>query len=298
MVLSFHDSENGKDISDVPEYLSAVPALDRNLDAYYQWLINGLARDTGVIWIGELLSLVDFPLSASEIKQIKPDIGHHISKILAHLSPVLTEDITLGGVRLYHESFQRFMQQRLESDPEADIAAILNPVVYWLDSRGFYPDTRAYRSLLKLLFKVSRNEEVIARINDDFVINSISYGQPADAVQANLNLAAEIAAAGKLWSELTRFIELSRAAYHFYKWRLDDYPIAENYGKSFSALFGAKLLSERLLSNNHCTFPARSGLVLCKTCDDEGVIPPWIEYRKAHDIDLQYLRQLRTRQRL
>ena len=149
-----------------------------------------------------------------------------------------------------------------------------------MDSRGFYSDTRAYRSLLKLLVVVGWKEEVIARINDDFVINSIAYGQPADAVQANLALAAEIAATQKLWTDLTRLIELSRAAYHFYKWRLDDYPIAENYGKSFSALFGAKLLSERLLSNNRCTFPARSGLVLCKTCDDEGVIPPWIEYRK------------------
>ena len=287
MVLSIRDREDTKDISDVPEYLSVVPALDQNLDVYYQWLINGLARDTGVIWIGELLSLVDFPLAASEIKQIKPDIGHYISKILTHLSPVLTEDITLGGVRLYHESFQRFMRKRLESDPEANIAAILIPVANWLDSRGFYSDTRAYRSLLKLLIVVGRKEEVIARINDDFVINSIAYGQPADAVQANLSLAAEIAAAQKLWTDLTRLIELSRAAYHFYKWRLDDNPIAENYGKSFSALFGAKLLSERLLSNNRCTFPARSGLVLCKTCDDEGVIPPWIEYRKAHDIELQ-----------
>ena len=107
--------------------------MDQNLNSYYQWLINGLARDTGVIWIGELLSLVDFPLAASEIKQIKPDIGHYISKILTHLSPVLTEDITLGGVRLYHESFQRFMRHRLESDPEANIAAILTlSLIGWI----------------------------------------------------------------------------------------------------------------------------------------------------------------------
>ena len=60
MVLSIRDSENTKDISDVPEYLSAVPALDQNLDAYYQWLINGLARDTGLFGLANYCLLWTF----------------------------------------------------------------------------------------------------------------------------------------------------------------------------------------------------------------------------------------------
>ena len=272
-------------ISDISEYLIAAPTFDQNLDTYYQWLFHSLARDTGVIWIGELLSLVDFPLSADEIKQIKPEFRHHVDDVLAHLAPVLIEEVTHGGVRIYHESFQRFMRIQLEADQDASIAIILKPVIEWLDDRGFFADLRTFRSILNLLKKAGRHKEVVSRIADDYVANAIAHGQPSDAVFSNLSVAADIAANYQWWPVLARLVELSRAAYHFYQWRLNDDGIAEQYGKTFSSLFGPRALTDRLLHNGICTFPPRSGLVLCKLCDSKGVIPPWSEYREAHDLE-------------
>lgn len=272
---------------DIVEYLAGVPAFDQDLDAYYQWLVTALARDTGAYWTAELLSLLDFSVSADELRQIRPEFSHHIDIILSCLSPILVEDITQGGFRVYHESFQRYMLQRLEADPGADISAILAPVINWLEARGFFADIRAFRSLLRLMHKAGRDTEVIAHVGEDFVASAAAHGQPADAVLANLSIAATTATARQDWLALAHLIEVSRAADHLYGWRLIDHRIAEAYGRAYAALFGPNSLADCLLHSGRCTFLPRPGLLLCHLCDEQGAIPPWTEYLTAHDLQRQ-----------
>lgn len=288
--ISLANSESSAiSVSDIPEFLSKIPIFDKDLDRYYKWLLSGFEGDHGALSIAELLSLIDFPISVKELGEIRPDFVRHIPAVIARLAPVLVEDVSRGGIRIHHESLQRYMRRSLEENSGASIAAVLNPVITWLVDRGFYSDLRAFRFLLGVLKRAGRGEEAIRRIDVNFVEESAAHCQPADATLANVALAGTIAVECQDWTSLAHLNEISRTAEYLYHWRLTgDHRLAEEFGQAYAARFGAYALSERLLHDGRCTFPPRAGLVLCKLCDEQGAIPPWREYRSAYE------RQVRT----
>lgn len=273
-----------RDDLDVAGQLASAPRFDSDLGSYYTWLLQGIRNDTGAMFMAQMLSLLDFAVTADEMREMYPAFAHHVPTVLGLLAPVLAEDTSLGGVRVYHESFQRFVREGLVMDPVADLASILSPAIDWLRARGFFEDRRAFRSLFGLLRAADRDREVVDLVGIDFVPQAIAQGQPGDAVMANLSVAGGAAADLRSWRDLARLIEISRAADLFYNWRLDvEESLAEAYGRSFAAIFGASALAERLLHDGRCTFRARPGLFLCQLCDEHGAIPPWSEYLTAYD---------------
>jgi hypothetical protein len=276
------DEPGTEHVTDIADYLSAAPRFDADLDAYYGWLLSGLAVDTGVVWIAELLSLVDFPLSEQELGEIRPEFRHHLKLVLSRLVPILTEDAARGGFRVYHESFQRFVRARLDAPA---IRAALAQAIDWLEARGLFADLRAFRSLLRLLQTCARDNEVLAHVGNDFVARSCAEGQPGDAVLSNLAVAGSCAARARRWPELVRLVEVTRGAQHLYHERLLDHELAEEYGRTYASMFGAQALAQRLIHDGRCTFLPRVGLLLCQMCEESNVVPPWQEYRLAHDRD-------------
>lgn len=262
---------------DLAAHIRSAPPFEN----YYSWLLDGLGPDLGARYIAQLLSLLDFSVTLDELSEMQPAMRHLLLQVLARLGPVLAGDAELGEVRVYHESFQRYV---LAAEPNLDRAAILAPVIDWLTAKGFFADKRAFRSLIPILRIVGRHEDVIGLVNVDFVTKASQHCQPGDAVMANLTTAAQAAVDLGSWAALTRLVEVSRAADYLYAWRLDgDESLAENYGRAYAALYGAPALSERLLHDRRCTFRPRPGLVLCRLCDEDGVDAPWEEYRRAHD---------------
>ncbi len=271
-------------VAHIAEFLQRAPPLDRDLESYYGWLVGGISAEAGAMWVAEMLALLDFPVSPDELKQIRPEFRHHIAVALARLAPVLADEVAHGGVRIYHESFQRFVRRRLEGSPDADIPAILRPIISWLEKRGFYSDLRAFRSLFGLLEKAGRAQEIPARVAGDFLKLAVACAQPGDAVLSNLATAARVAASAESWPILAQLLETAAACSHLYHWRFhSDLDLAEEYGRAYASMFGTAALSDRLLHDGRCTFLPRPGLMLCRLCDVEGVIPPWQEYLLADE---------------
>ncbi len=270
--------------SDIADYLSTAPAFDDDLNRYYQWLTGPIEAETGGLSIIQLLSLLDFSLTRDEIKEILPSFAHLVERVVAGIFPVLVEDIGHGGLRVHHESFQRYIREKLEADSQANLEAILRPVIQWLDARGFFKDTRAFRSVLRLLERSGRIDDLLARVSDNFVDLAVRECQLGDAVRNNLATAARVASKARNWPVLTRLVELARAAETVYEWRFDDYSLAEAYGLAFGTLFGGKRLVGSLLHDGRCTFTPRAGLQLCRLCDDAGIVPPWSEYMAGYEV--------------
>jgi hypothetical protein len=107
--------------------------------------------------------LLDFSLTRDEIKEILPPFAHLVERAISGISPVLVEDVGHGGLRVHHESFRTYIREKLEADPQANLEAILRPVIEWLDARGFFKDTRAFRSVLRLLERSGRIDELLSR---------------------------------------------------------------------------------------------------------------------------------------
>ena len=203
-------------------------------------------------------------MTRDEIKEILPSFAHLVERVISGISPVLVEDVGHGGLRVHHESFRRYIREKLESDPQANLEAILRPVIDWLDARGFFKDTRAFRSVLRLLERSGRIDELLSRVSDDFVDLAVRECQLGDAVRDNLATAARVASKARNWPVLACLVELARAAETLYEWRFDDFSLAEAYGLAFGTLFGGKRLVGKLLHDGRCTFTPRAGLQLCR----------------------------------
>lgn len=283
-VLRVVDNPVGQHVADIGHYIREAPAFADDLNAYYEWLLRPIESEPGGLFIAQLLSLLDFSLSTEELKQILPHYAHLVERTISTLLPVLLDDPMRGGLRVYHESFQRYVRERLLSTPDVNVSSILSSVIQWLEGRGFFADARAFRSLFRLLERAGRGAEIVERVSDNFVDLASRNCQSGNAVKNNLSIAARAAAAAQKWPVLVRLVELARAAESLYYWRLDDHTLAEAYGRAFAALFGANRLVSQLLHDGRCTFRPRPGLVLCRLCDEAGEVPPWSEYRSAHEL--------------
>lgn len=254
------------------ESLREAPLAGGNISSYYEYLFRTLHPDCRII--AEFLGLIDFGVTEQELQEIFPMIKHYIPMALTHLSPILKRVTAQGGVRIYHESFRRFIMENLRSRG-GSVAAILSPVVDWLIQRGFYADSKAYRFLLPCLRRAGRNQEILEMVGPNFVSDSVAAGHPRSAIEANLGIAIDVAAEERDWPALARCAELLRSVHTCFEEKLLD---VELYGRTFAAVFGAAALSERLLFDGQPTIPRDQGLILCSLCDDAGERPPWEEY--------------------
>ena len=261
--------------ADPEAVLHALPPFDGTLENYYTHLTLTLGPGSGV---ADVVGLLDFPVNRAELAAIRPDLAHRLDDALATLAPVLAERATQGGLRVYHESFARFLRRRMETTPGA-LAANLRFVVEWLAARDFYSDERAFRFLLRTLAAAGSDNEVLNLVDANFATNAVAGGHPASAIAANLAVATSCAGRLRDLPALTRCIELARAAESFEDERLDSAIV--DYIDVPMALLGREEFASRLMFDGKIAVPARAGLQLCAAIDAAGAVAPWRDYLPA-----------------
>lgn len=262
---------------DPVETLQSLPPFDGSLSGYYQHLCKSLGDGA---WVADIVALLDFAVSRTELREMRPDIAHRIDPALEHLEPVLVKCAMQGGIRVYHESFARFWLEKMANDESATVARLIQ-VAKWLETKGLFKDSRAYRFLLPTLARAKNFQEVLTLIGPDFVSKSIVAGFQASAIKANLGTAATCAAIVNHWPVVVRCIELSRAADTFEYERLDSTLV--EFSDVVMALLGSQTFASRLLYDGRITVPARAGIKLCAEIDRSGAVAPWPEYLEAFE---------------
>jgi hypothetical protein len=253
--------------------LEAIPAHHGSLTTYYDYVIRRIEEHQAV-FIAESLALIDFGVSESELKEVFPAQAHRIGGALSVLRPILTQISGQGGIRIYHESFRRYIREKVDR-VGGSLSALLDPISAWLDKRGFLSDAKSYRFLLPTLRRAGQYRMLLDRITESFVSDSLAGGHPPVAIGHNLLVAAAVAADLQDWPALVRLNELQRANATYISERLGD---IHTYALAMKAVLGAQVLSERLLYEGRPTYAREPGLLLCKICDDSGANPPWKEY--------------------
>jgi hypothetical protein len=253
-----------------------LPAFDGTLKSYYDHLYISLGASAS--WVADIIALVDFGVTRSELNEIRPDGAHHVEDALERLAPVLIERATQGGIRIYHESFSRYLRDKVRGNSIA-LAAILEKIIGWLETKGFLRDGRAFHSLLTLLADAGQDGRVVDLIDPDFVVSSVAAGFAASAINANLSAAVGAASRLGRWPAIVRFVEMSRAADTYQSERVETLvPFADVP----AALLGPATLAERLLALDQTVMPARAGLQMCAAVDSLGATPPWRAYMDAY----------------
>ncbi|HID1394499.1 TPA: hypothetical protein ACXDX0_002276 [Staphylococcus aureus] len=272
-----------KKVMNIEEFISNIPLIDGDIRNYYEYLLQS-TTDTGANLVGEILSSVDFGLSEIEIKEILGPYARLVSPALELLSPILVNVSAQGGIRIYHESFRRFIIERLEHDG-GSIKSLVQPVIDWLRTKDFFLDSKAYEFLLSMLRKGELLDEIKSIVNNEFIINGIAYCHPRKAIEKNLILASNAAKELNDFGLQIRINELKKSLYVAYEEKLMDIRL---YAKTFGLLYGFDLLAQRLILDGRITLDINSGLILCDLIDKQGEVAPWAEYCEAYrELDKQ-----------
>ncbi|MFG3261802.1 AAA family ATPase [Streptomyces bobili] len=256
----------------------ALPAYQGSLEGYYAHLYDTLGAEADVV--ADIIALLGMSVTREELGQIIPDRAHRIDGALKVLAPVLSGAAGPGEIRVYHESFARYLRMGYGNDRGA-LESTLALIATWLTGKGLFDDPRAFRRLLQLLAEAERDTEVVDYIGRDFVTRAVATAHPASAIRDNLATGVRCAARTANWPVVARCVELARAAqtYEFERFDSDlvefaDVPIA---------LMGAQTLADRLMHDGQTVMPARAGLQMCAVLDEAGAVAPWHAYMTAHD---------------
>lgn len=156
--------------NDFPEY-------DFNLKSYYDFLSSKLNENSTTL---NILSCLEFPITREEFSEINP-FSHHLDKDLKILSPVLLENLSRGGISLYHDSFRRYQLEKLG---KANISCY-HIIGNWLNKKGLYDNPKSYRYLFKYLFNSGKYSEILSYATPNFLINSLYYGYSEKLIREN-----------------------------------------------------------------------------------------------------------------
>ncbi len=250
-----------------------LPPYNGSLENYYGHLCESLDHDAG--WVADVMALVDFAMSRDDLCAIQPTAAHRVDASLRRLAPALVYRAMQGGFLIYHESFARYLRKVFDSDKSAAIS-LTDQISRWLESKGFFADDRAYRSLIPLMTAANRHSDVVDKVDEEFVIRSIESGFPASAINTNLASAIQSATVLGDWSAIVRCVELSRSAEAFQFGQFDS--TLSDFADVPISLFGAETVAARLTHEGNVVMPARIGLHICAILDSQGAVAPWLQY--------------------
>ena len=255
------------------EWLSLAPALKGDITRYYRHLhqtASGNARP-----VADLLGVLDFAVTEAELQEIVGSfMEDYVPEALAALSPILSRVTAQGGVRIFHESFRRFILDELQAKGKS-VSNVLNSVIAWLESKDFFQDARSYRYLLPSLRRVGRNDEILEWVSTTFARDSLAHGHSRTSIDDCVALATDIAASSGNWPVMLRCTEIFRSLDMCFdegtnQWR--------SYWISYQALHGPHALAQRLLFDGAPTLDVAQGLLACEAVEAQGAVAPWQEY--------------------
>jgi hypothetical protein len=262
---------------DAARAVLALPTFDGTLESYYAHLYTTLGADGA--WVADVLALLDMPVTRHELREIMPDRAYRVDSALAILAPVLADRAGEGGIRVYHESFARYLRLPFQDDT-VTLVALLDRIADWLVRKGMFTDPRAFSSLLRVLADARHDAEVVRRAGRDFVTQAVAAGYPASMIRSNLAIAVRCAARSGDWPAVTRYVEMSRAAETYQQERFDSTLV--DYADVPIALLGPQTVGDRLLNDGRPVMPGRAGVQMCAAVDAEGGVAPWRQYLTAY----------------
>lgn len=229
--------------------LNNIPDYDFNLASYYEYLSKQLEDTT----LTDILACLEFSVTEAELKEIIPQT-RNLGKNLKILKPVITQNISRGGIRLYHDSFRRFIIEKLSS--ETDFKETYKLIISWLNDKGFYTNAKSYRYLLGYLIKNEQYEDVLPFANLKFLSESLFHGYSESVINVNYKNFVEVAIKLQDWCLFIYLSELSRT---IATTNIEDYHSAfldnfEIYFETFYLLYGFEKAYSLLFFNGEKTY--------------------------------------------
>ncbi len=185
------------------ELIRSFPSYDFNLSKYYNYLTNQI-KDNNT---SEVLSCLEFRVNKKELKELVHYSGH-VENDLKILSPIVSENSSIGGLRLYHDSFRRYNIEKLEN--LGHINQIYLDIAVWLEEKGFYKFTKSYYHLFKYYIKAEKYKEIKKYAKNNFLSKSLINGYSKNIIKSNYDKISYVASKTEDWNLFIFISELNR----------------------------------------------------------------------------------------
>ncbi|WP_241149022.1 ATP-binding protein [Photobacterium sanguinicancri] len=254
------------------DLINNLPKYDFNLKNYYEYLTSQIGNNT----TSEILSCLEFAVSKKELKEIIP-MKRHFTSDMKVLSPVISENSSRGGVKLYHDSFRRFNIEKLSSIE--DIKEIYEYIANWLINNGFYKNDKSYRYLLNYLILSERYEDASAYAEKSFLSKSLYYGHSESLIKNNYKHFLNVAERSQDWplfiysGELHRAISTTNSEENHSQF-LDNF---ELYFEAICTIYGTEKANALLFYNGEKNYSDRITAQGFMILQEYGYSPYWEE---------------------
>lgn len=263
------------------EFIDTLPKYEFNLKNYYEYLTQQIGNNT----TAEILSCLEFAVSKKELKEIIP-MKHHFNSDMKVLAPVILENSSRGGIKLYHDSFRRFNIEKLSSI--ADLNDIYEFIIVWLRNNDFYENDKAYRYLLKYLILSEKFDEVSRYADNNFLPKSLYFAHPESLVKNNYKSFLHVAEKSQNWplfiyaSELHRAISTTNSEEHRNQF-LESF---ELYFEAICSIYGPDKANALLFFNEDKNYSNRITAKGFMILQEYGYLPKWDEVETLFENDI------------
>lgn len=253
--------------------LNQLPNYSENLTEYYQYLLSKLnLREQ----LPRILSGVHFSLTKEELKTITGD-GDYIDEDLKRIQPVIKLNISQSGYSIYHESFKRFILEKLKLQHVSIEKTIFNPIIEWFETIGFFKNQKGFRFYLPFLYDLNRIESVIDYVQKDFITKSIYHGYSLALIKHNYQYMLKAVLRKQDFPKIIIANELNKILNSTQDIFDEQFNI---YLETLGYVHGFKHVSNYLSFEGEPTLELQKGLNACYLCHMHGVAAPWDLYIK------------------
>lgn len=266
------------------EMIDQLPPYSFNLSEYYQYILTKL--NEGSI-VPKIFAGVNFSLSKNELIEIT-GMGEYVDTDITAMLPVLNTNYATGGYSIYHESFRRFIIEKLIYNGVNIWQSIFKPIAEWLEYKGFFAFNKSSKFYFPLLYENNKGGEIAKYIHANFIKNCLYYGHSWGLIVNNFRYLTLSTSSSKSIDNLIILAEQSRILASV------DVEYKETFGEYFKAL-GAihsyEVAANLLVFEGTPTVEKTLGFTACRICEYYGVTAPWNLYindgRKGTSIQLE-----------
>lgn len=271
LYLKYLVDEVRKASGNLLELINTLPPYSFNLSEYYTYLVSQLNTREDV---PQVLSGINFSVTRTELEEITGS-GEHVLQSLEVLSPVLKVNFSQSGYIIYHESFRRFIIDRLVEHSVSVDKKVFNPIIEWFESKDFFKYRKAFRYCLSFLFESGKFEKMLRYLSKTFVTQSVINGQPWELIERNFLYLVKATSYQKDLAKIVLLNEIDKVIATTHLNLENDFSL---YFEALGRINGFAYVSEYLLFEGNPVLDAAQGLKACYVCDENDVVAPWQQY--------------------
>ena len=253
------------------EDIDNLPSYDFNLKSYYEYISNKLENNL----TSDFLGCLDFSVDKSELSELII-FSQYLTNELEILSPLLMINSFRGGISLYHDSYKRYLLERISNLERRKIDVRIST---WLKEKGFYENTKSYRYLLKYMIKSEQYDEVLNYANNNFLNESLFNGHSESSIKNNIKNFVIVAGILQNWplfiyvNELNRTIVATNSEENYSQF-LENF---EDYFEAICLIHGTEKANSLLFFNGEKNFNDEIIAKAFRILQKYGYFPRWKE---------------------